>query len=211
MRRRDPKKEMTIRRKVLELIVRSGLDGFSMQRLAKAARVSPATLYIYFVDRDDLVFQVYREQMELMTKEALRDFDPDGPFEAGLRVQWKNRAGYALSHPLEAQFLEQVRHSPYFSAFRERLPQDFFAMMRRFAMNAIARKEMNPMPPEIFWSLAYAPLYQLVRFAQQDSTFFGHGPGHRIFQLDDATLEHAFRCVLQALRPSPPSHEKLTR
>ena len=183
------------------MIVRSGLDGFSMQKLAKAARVSPATLYIYFVDRDDLVFQVYREQMELMTAEALRDFDPEGSFENGLRVQWKNRARYALSHSLEAQFLEQVRHSPYFASFRSRLPQTFFETMRRFAMNAISRKEMRPMPPEIFWSLAYAPLYQLVRFAQQDSGFFGRGPGHKKFELNEASLEMALRCVLQAVRP----------
>ena len=201
MRTRDPKKEQAIRRKALEMIVRSGLDGFSMQKLARAARVSPATLYIYFKDRDDLVFQVYREQMELMTAEALRDFDADGPFENGLRVQWKNRARYAISHPLEAQFLEQVRHSPYFTLFRDRLPQTFFDMMRRFAINAISRKEMRPMPPEIFWSLVYAPLYQLVRFAQQDGGFFRSGAEHPKFQLNDATLELALRCVLQAVRP----------
>jgi AcrR family transcriptional regulator len=201
VRSRDPKKEKAIRRRALELIVRSGLDGFSMQKLARAARVSPATLYIYFQDRDDLVFQVYREQMEAMTAEALRDFDPDGPFEDGLRVQWRNRARYALRHPREAQFLEQVRHSPYFAAFRERLPQTFFETMRRFATNAIARKEMRPMPPEIFWSLAYAPLYQLVRFAQQDGGFFRRGAGQPKFQLTDATLEQALRCVLSAVRP----------
>jgi AcrR family transcriptional regulator len=201
VRSRDPKKEKIIRRKTLEMIVRSGLDGFSMQKLARAARVSPATLYIYFEDRDDLVFQVYREQMELMTNEALRDFDAEGPFEGGLRVQWKNRARYALSHPLEAQFLEQVRHSPYFATFRDRLPQTFFETMRRFAINAISRKEMRPMPPEIFWSLVYAPLYQLVRFAQQDVGFFHRGAGHPKFQLNDATLELALQCVLRAVRP----------
>lgn len=201
MRTRDPKKEKKIRRKALELIVRSGLDGFSMQQLARAAGVSPATLYIYFKSRDDLVFQVYREQMELMTAEALRDFDPDGSFENGVRVQWKNRARYVLSHPVEAQFIDQVRHSPYAVAFRARLPQTFFEAMRRFAMNAISRKEMRPMPPEIFWSLVYAPLYQLVRFAHQDSGFFGTSSSPRRFQLDDATLEQALRGVLQAVRP----------
>ena len=183
------------------MIVRSGLDGFSMQQLARAASVSPATLYIYFKSRDDLVFQVYREQMELMTAEALRDFDPDGSFENGIRVQWKNRARYALGHPVEAQFLEQVRHSPYFTPFRARLPQTFFEAMRRFAINAISRKEMRPMPPEIFWSLVYAPLYQLVRFAQQDNGFFGTTTGSRRFQLDDTTLEQALHGVLQAVRP----------
>ena len=199
MRTRDPRKEKAIRRKALELIVRSGLDGFSMQALARAARVSPATLYIYFKHRDDLLFQVYREQSELMTTEFLRGFDPDGPFADGLRVQWKNRARHALDHPLEAQFLEQVRHSPYFRTFQEKLPQTFSATMRHFAMNAIARKEMRPMPAEMFWSLVYAPLYQLIRFSQQDTGFFG--TDYPKFQLNDALLEHALQGVLRAVRP----------
>lgn len=199
MRTRDPKKEKAIRRKALEFIVRSGLDGFSMQGLARAARVSPATLYIYFQDRDDLLFQVYREQADLMTAEVLRDFDPDGPFADGLRVQWKNRARHALGHPLEARFLEQVRHSPYFRPFQARLPQTFAETMRRFAMNAIVRKEMRPMPPEVFWALVYAPLYQLIRFAQQEAGFFG--PAFPKFQLTDAILEHTLQGVLRAVRP----------
>ena len=51
MRTRDEKKEHAIRRRALEIIVERGFDGFSMQKLAKAAGVSPATLYIYFKDR----------------------------------------------------------------------------------------------------------------------------------------------------------------
>lgn len=181
--------------------MRSGLDGFSMQNLARAARVSPATLYIYFKDRDDLLFQVYREQVELMTDEVLRGFDPEGTFADGLRIQWKNRARHALDHPLEARFLEQVRHSPYFIPFQGRLAQTFSDTMRRFAMNAIARKEMRPMPPEIFWSLVYSPLYQLIRFSQEDGGFFRATAGHPKFKLTDATLEAALQGVLRAVRP----------
>src|SRR3954471_19894852 len=113
MRRRDLDKQQTIRRRALALIVRDGVDGFSMQKLAKAARVSPATLYIYFKNRDDLIFQLYKEEMEKMFTATLEGFDPDGSFADGLRVQWKNRARYSLEHTLEGQFLEQMRHSPY--------------------------------------------------------------------------------------------------
>ncbi len=201
MRTRDSKKEATIRRKALELIVRAGLDGFSMQNLARAARVSPATLYIYFKDRDDLLFQVYREQVELMTSLVLEGFDPEGSFADGLRVQWKNRARHALEHPLEAKFLEQVRHSPYFTPFQAKLAQTFSDTMRRFAMNAIARKEMRPMPPEIFWALAYAPLYQLIRFSQEEGGFFRAMGRYPKFTLTDEMLEAALQGALRAVRP----------
>jgi AcrR family transcriptional regulator len=51
MRARDENKEQNICRKAMEMIVQDGLDGLSMQKLAKAAGVSPATIYIYFKDR----------------------------------------------------------------------------------------------------------------------------------------------------------------
>jgi hypothetical protein len=72
---------------------------------------------------------------------------------------------------------------------------------RRFVMTAIARKEMRAMPPENFWLLVYAPLYQLVCFAQQDSSFFCQSSSPAKFQLNDASLDLALQCVLRTVRP----------
>ncbi|HEX2613085.1 MAG TPA: helix-turn-helix domain-containing protein, partial [Fibrobacteria bacterium] len=60
MRSRDPSKESAIRRMTMELAVKEGFDGLSMQKVAKAAKVSPGTLYIYFEDREDLMMQAYK-------------------------------------------------------------------------------------------------------------------------------------------------------
>jgi AcrR family transcriptional regulator len=59
MRTRDENKESAIRQKAIEMIVKKGFDGLSMQKLAKAADVSPATIYIYYKDRDDLIVQLW--------------------------------------------------------------------------------------------------------------------------------------------------------
>src|SRR5262245_31987535 len=111
MRTRDPKKEKAIRAKALAIIVKEGFDGFSMQKLAKAARVSPATIYIYFKDREDLIVSLGAEVSTRMFAATLEGFDPDMPFEAGLKVQWINRARHFLKHPEEMHFLEQIRFS----------------------------------------------------------------------------------------------------
>lgn len=50
--------EKAIREKVLAMIVKEGFDGLSMRKLANAAGVSPATIYVYFKDRDDLIMQL---------------------------------------------------------------------------------------------------------------------------------------------------------
>jgi AcrR family transcriptional regulator len=203
MRRRNIDKQLLIRRKALQMLVREGLDGFSMQKLARASRVSPATLYIYFEHRDDLVFQIYKEEMGKMVAETLAGFDPDSPFAEGLRVQWKNRARYCLEHPLEAEFLEQVRHSPYQGQFFPKLDPTFFDKMVVFVTNAIRRKELLPVSKEIYWSIAYAPLYQLLKFHQSKFGLGGRpcGPGEKKFELDDASLDLALKLVVKALKP----------
>jgi TetR/AcrR family transcriptional regulator, multidrug resistance operon repressor len=201
LRTRDAKKEQVIRAKALEMIVKTGLDGFSMPKLARAAKVSPATLYIYFKHRDDLIFQIYREQMDRMAAETLAGFDPDSTFAEGLRVQWKNRARYALAHPLESQFLEQIRHSPYFQKFSSKIDQTFSLAMRRFAINAVQRREIVRVTPELFWCVAYAPLYNLLRFHQLGTSLFNRTEPPEKFQLNEALLEQALGLVLKALRP----------
>ena len=81
MRVRDDSKIQAIREKAVELIVTQGLDGFSMQKLAKAASVSPATLYIYYKDREDLIMQLWTESFKEMAEATLKDFDPDMSYD----------------------------------------------------------------------------------------------------------------------------------
>jgi AcrR family transcriptional regulator len=197
MRTRDPRKERALRDKALEMIVKQGFDGLSMQKLAKAAKVSPATIYIYFKDRDDLIFRLYAEEMRKMTDISLAGFHPDMPFGEGLRVQWENRARYCLDHPLEAQFLEQVRFSPLHDRAQKAADPRFTSAMRAFCGNAVRRKELVRMPVEVMWSMAYAPLYQLIKFHIHGKGMPGTGP----FVLDAKVMSQALNLVLKALKP----------
>jgi AcrR family transcriptional regulator len=197
VRTRDERKERLIRKRALEMIVKQGFDGFSMQKLAKAASVSPATLYIYFEDRDDLVFQLYRETMRRMSEETLRDFDPGMSFDQGLRVQWKNRARFCLEHPLEAHFLEQIRYSPWHDRALHADDNLFAEAMRAFVKNAIRKKELIKVPVEVYWSVAFAPLYQLVKMNMHKKGLHGTGS----FELSDKVLELTLELVLKALKP----------
>jgi AcrR family transcriptional regulator len=197
VRARDPHKEKAVRAKALALLVKEGFDGFSMQKLAKAAKVSPATLYIYYKDKDDLIFRLHDDMVKLMVDTSLEGFDPDMPFAEGLKVQWRNRRRFWLEHPQEAQFLEQVRFSPLHDKAAKTMDPRFMESMKAFAGNAIRREELAKMPVEVFWSLAYAPLYQLLKFHIHGRGMPGNGP----FTLDDKTLERALERVLKALRP----------
>lgn len=197
MRTRDKSKERSLRDQALKMIVKEGFDGLSMHKLAKAAGVSPATIYIYFKDRDDLILQLYVEEMKKMSEATLVDFDPAMSFDAGLKVQWINRAHYCIKHPLQSHFMEQMRFSPLYERAIKATDGAFIATMRSFVANAIKRKELIRVPVEIYWSIAFAPLYQLIKFHKQ-----GKGmPGTEKFNLDEKLLTQTLELVLKALKP----------
>lgn len=197
MRIRDPHKEKAIREQALKMIVREGFEGLSMHKLAKAAGVSASTIYIYFKDRDDLILKLYAEKMGRMSDASLAGFDPAMPFDEGLKVQWINRARHFLKHPLEMHFLEQIRFSPFHDQGLKSLDPRFLESMRAFCKHAIRRGELVKMPVEVYWSVAYAPLYQLVKYH-----IHGKGlPGTEDFVLDDKLLLQTLKLVLKALKP----------
>ena len=197
MRARDPQKERAIREKALETIVRRGFDGLSMQKLAKEVGVSPATIYIYFENRDDLILSLYREETRKMAEATLEGFDPAASLAVGLRVQWKNRARYCLENPREAHFLEQIRHSPFHSHEEPAKGRDFIEAMRTFCRGAIQRGELVRVPVEVYWSVAFAPLYQLLKFH-----LHGRGlPGTSRFSLDEKLMDQTLDLVVRALTP----------
>lgn len=196
MRTRDENKESIVRQKALEMLVNEGFDGFSMQKLAKAAGVSPATLYIYYKDKEDLIVRLGIEEGKRMVEDTLVNFDPSMSFEQGLRIQWQNRAKHWLENPIESRFFEQLKHTPYrekiVGGFHDRLKEK----MGQFIKNAIANNELKPMPIEVFWSVAYAPLYTLINFH-----FEGRSIGGRPFVWQDELMEQALQLVLKAFKP----------
>ncbi len=195
MRIRDINKEQLVREQAIRLLVSEGLEGFSMNKLAKACGISVATLYIYYQGKDDLITRIATEELTLMNEAMLRDFDLTRSFEEGLRKQWENRAGYILSHPLSSRFMEQLRNSTYQDKVFGAPLQAFRTAMETFVKKAVANKEIAPMPVEVFWSVAYGPLYTLLRFHQQGQSITG-----RSFTFQSSTLWQAFDLVIRALK-----------
>ncbi len=196
MRTRNENKEQLVRQKALELLVNQGFEGFSMQKLAKAAGVSPATLYIYYKDKEDLITSIGIEIGKKFSANILKDFDPLLPFADGLRIQWRNRTQHALENKLETEFYEQIRSSSFRDKVVESFVGDFKTSMSQFVKNAIEHGELNPMPIEVFWSVAYAPLYNLIRFHNE-----GHSIGGKPFVLSEDTMNQTLELVLKALKP----------
>mgnify|MGYP003575249337 FL=1 len=195
MRTRNTVKEELVKQKTIELIVKDGFEGFSVNKLAKACGISVATLYIYYKDKDDLIIQVAHAEASRMTDMILKDFDPELSFEDGLRQQWKNRAKHMMENPLSAQFFDQLRSSSYQDEVYDAIVRKFKEKMGVFMKNAIARNEIDPLPLEVYWAVAFGPLYNLIRFHIE-----GKDIGGRKFTMTEEILWQTFELVTKALK-----------
>jgi len=196
MRTRDEQKEKMVIEKAIQLIVRDGFEGFSMNKLAKACNVSVATLYIYYADKDDLLRKIGVAIGKNFFKTTLKDFSPEMAFADGLKKQWHNRAAFAIKYPKEVAFFEIMRHSPHGEHTLQESLAEFKEIMAQFFNNAIQRKELIPLPIEVFWSVAYGPLYSLLRFQSE-----GKSMGGRPFTFTDEMMDETFELVIKALTP----------
>lgn len=195
MRTRDGSKIEAIRDCAIEIIVNEGFDGLSMQKLARAANVSPATIYIYHKNREDLLNNIFNEVQSTFNRAALDGFDPDAAFEEGLWIQWRNRFRFIQQYPLYLTFFEQFRNSPLINHDAIRV-NEFKEQMSRFVHNAVKRGEIKRMEPEVFWSVAYGSFYALVRFHLHQKSMMS-----KKFKLTEPMLKATFGMVVKALKP----------
>lgn len=59
-----------------EVFLRDGFDGASVDDIARAAKVSKATLYSYFPDKREMFMEMAREQCARQTEVILQEIDP---------------------------------------------------------------------------------------------------------------------------------------
>lgn len=196
MRTRDEDKIDALKEEAITMIAREGLNGFSIQKLAKAVGVSPATIYIYYKDKEDLIISVGAEVARQMLDHSLKNFKPEMSFADGLKTQWKNRAQYFIDNPIKVEFVEQLRYSQLYNEVMKKVGSDFKAVMSQFVCQAIEKKEIIKLPFEVYWSVAFAPLYQLIKFHSQGKSYVNDK-----YELSTKQMSQTLELVLKALKP----------
>ncbi|RIH89323.1 TetR/AcrR family transcriptional regulator [Calidithermus roseus] len=110
--RRERSRQQT-RQAILEaatqLFEREGYEGFSLRQVAEAIGYTPTTIYLYFKDKDDLLFAVCSQGFARFTQALQRAYDqhPD-PLERLRALAW-TYLEFGLSHPLHYQVMFMQR------------------------------------------------------------------------------------------------------
>lgn len=96
----------------IELVNNHGFHATPMSKIAKIANVSPATIYLYFENKQDLVNQTYIEVKSKYTEYAFAAYDKNMSVEAGFELIWKRIADFKLIECENAMFLAQCDNTP---------------------------------------------------------------------------------------------------
>lgn len=93
----------------IEMFKRDGYEGFSLRQVAESIGYTPTTIYLYFKDKDDLLFAVCSQGFSTFT-EALQtayNAHPD-PLERLRALGWAYFE-FGMSHPLHYQMMFMQR------------------------------------------------------------------------------------------------------
>ena len=96
----------------LTLVNNHGFHNTPMSKIAKLAGVAPATIYLYFENKQDLINKLYLEVKESFSNCAFEGYTEDLPVKKGFEIIWFNIANYKLDQIKEANFLTQCDNSP---------------------------------------------------------------------------------------------------
>ena len=105
-------KRTALLKATLCLVNSGGVQSASMAKVAKMANVSPATIYLYFESKQDLVNQLYLDVKTSFAASAFKGYSPEAEVKINFEKIWLAMATYKLTNKEEASFLSQSDNTP---------------------------------------------------------------------------------------------------
>ena len=112
MRARDPEKQQRIKEATVRLILREGIEGASVAKIAKEADVSPATIYIYYTNKDEMLSEVFREYAHRSYRSLLDGVRPDMGGAELIDTLIRGYFAYSTENEEAFSFVEQCSRCP---------------------------------------------------------------------------------------------------
>ena len=112
MRTKDPDKQKRIKAAVVELILREGIDGASVSKIAKEAGVSPATIYVYYTSKEDMLSEVFREYSRMPYRYMISRVSPGMGGSELIDALVRGCYDFSVEHQEVFSFVEQCFRCP---------------------------------------------------------------------------------------------------
>lgn len=166
MRPKNLLKEEAIRTVALQIIADEGLENLTMQKLAKAAGISPRTIYIKYENKEDLLVKLFIDEVLGAYENAvLENFNAGMDFANGVKLVWLNGFRYFKNNRHAFALIKYGKSSPLLNrAYMERNIKegDYFAPIHRFLENNMVKGIIKTFPHEVHRALLFSPMLDLM-------------------------------------------------
>lgn len=112
MRRKDDEKEKSIKEAVIKLILEQGFHGTSISKIAKEAGVSPATVYIYYENKEVMLRDIYIEYSEEILDSLLSKIYEEMDGHELIEILTRGYYTYIQEHGEIFHFVDQFSSCP---------------------------------------------------------------------------------------------------
>lgn len=189
MRTKDEEKQAALFEATIKTVNEVGFAAASVSKIAKEANVSPATLYVYYDNKEDLIVSTYVEIKKIVSRAILKDFDPSLPIRDILKNVWHAMFIYISNNPEYLQFSEQFANSPYHDLVDREVVEKYFQPLREVLQRGIDQKIIKDVDDNILWSFIFFPVVAMAN-ARMCSNF----------QMTPESVETAFTLAWDAIK-----------
>ncbi len=173
----------------IALVNNNGFHATPMSKIAKMASVSPATIYLYFDNKQDLVNKTYIEVKAKYSDYSFETYNDTMSVKNGFKIIWKRIASFKLTESEHAFFLAQCDNTPIID---EPSRQEGIKHLQPLLdLWARGKKEgtIKPYSDYILYAYSINPLSFLMMSQKRE-----------MFELNDKHIEEAFTAAWNSIK-----------
>jgi AcrR family transcriptional regulator len=189
VREKSKEKREALLKATLNLVNNNGFHDAPMSKIAKMAKVSPATIYIYFKNKQDLINQLYLELKMSYTEHAFKAYSENMPVKKAFELIWYNIADYKLKQVEEAWFLSQCDNTIMID--EESRQEGLKHLQPLLDLWVRGQKEgiIKDISPYVLYAYSINPLIFLMNMQKRD-----------LYQLNQKSLDQAFQAAWDSIK-----------
>lgn len=161
MRIKDITKQKALFNATITVVNQIGFASSSISKIAKQAGISPATIYIYNKNKEDLLVSTYLQIKKDIAFAIHQDFDNTRPVRDIFMQVWFNLFNYIRQHPAHFQYTEQFANSPFQDLVDKEQIEQYFVPIMDVMRGGIEQKIIKDVHFDILKAFIFIPVLSL--------------------------------------------------
>lgn len=159
MRQKDDDKQQRVKDAVIEVILEEGFSGASISKIAKRAGVSPATVYIYYENKEDMMKSIFMEYSSNLWEAVLDGIDENMDGTVIIEKLLHNYYRFMTENATMFSFVEQFTSCPALA--KDFSGQEYASHVLKLLQSLKNKKVLKPYSDINLFALLFFPVKAL--------------------------------------------------